>query len=243
MKKFKSVRNGQVAELVSENDKQVIVKLESGEEKALSPATLKRWWKPMEEEVTEQPQSEEVVNETTQEEANVEPAEEINIIDVTGDDIPINHSVDENEETADLVPEETQQEPKAAKPEKKAKEEKAPKQKRERVSGDHPLKAFIEQLAAERETEVFETTVPSFRSLKVDGKMYMAFTFNKNGVTLWMRSAAVKDVTEFKKMNHMFDARVQFDADNKTSRDKITKLLDVSLEFQKNKQAAKSSKK
>lgn len=231
MKKFKSVRNGQVAELVSENEKQIIVRLESGEEKALSPATLKRWWKPMEEEV-EQPQSEEVVEEATQEEATEEtveaPAEEVNVIDVTGEDVPIEH--------ADVIKEE---EPKV---EKKSKEEKAPKEKRTRVSGDHSLKGFIEQLAAERSTEVFEATVQSFRSLKVDGKMYMAFTFNKNGVTLWMRSAAVKDVTEFKKMNHMFDARVQFSEDNKTTRDKITKLLDVSLAFQKNKQAAKASK-
>lgn len=226
MKKFQSVRNGQVAELVSENEKQIIVKLESGEEKAISPATLKRWWKPMEEEeelVEEQPQSEEVVEEATQKETTKpveEPAEET-------EETPV-----EKEESVNKEPVE----------EPKQKEEKAPKQKRTRISGDHSLKGFIEQLAAERSTEVFEATVQSFRSLKVDGKMYMAFTFNKNGITLWMRSAAVKDVTEFKKMNHMFDARVQFSEDNKTTRDKITKLLDVSLEFQKNKQAAKASK-
>lgn len=210
MKKFKSVRNGQIAELISENEQQVVIKLESGEEKALSHATLNRWWKLMEdEEMQEQPQSE-VVEEATQEEATEaveEPAEET--------------------EEATL---------------KKTKTKKTSKQKRETISGEHPLKAFIEQLATERETEVFKATVPSFRSLKVGGKMYMAFTFNKKGVTLWMRSAAVKDITEFKKMNHMFDARVQFSEDNKASKDKITKLLDASLEFQKNKQAGKASK-
>lgn len=226
MKKFKSVRNGQVAELVSENDKQVIVKLESGEEKALSHATLKRWWKPMEdEEVQEQPQSE-VVEEATQEEAT-EAVEE---------------PVEETEEPT--IEESASEEPKqeATKPEKKAKTEKASKQKRETISGDHPLKAFIEQLAAERGTEVFKASVPSFRSLKVDGKMYMAFTFNKKGITLWMRSKAVQDLTQFKKMNHMFDARVHFDEETKENKEKITKLLDASLEFQKNKQAGKASK-
>ena len=211
MKKFKSVRNGQVAELVSENDKQVIVKLESGEEKALSHATLKRWWKPMEdEEVQEQPQSE-VVEEATQEEvteAVEDPAEE-----------------PKQEET---------------KSEKKTKTEKASKQKRGTISGDHPLKAFIEQLAIERGTEVFEATVPSFRSLKVDGKMYMAFTFNKNGVTLWMRSKAVEELTEYKKMNHMFDARVHFGEDTLENRKEIEKLLDASLEFQKNRRTKKT---
>jgi hypothetical protein len=200
MKKFKSVRNGQVAELVSENDKQVIVKLESGKEKALSHATLKRWWKPMEdEEVQEQPQSG-IVEEAMQ------------------------------EETTEVVKE----------PAKET--EKTSKQKRKTISGDHPLKAFIEQLATERGTEIFEATVPSFRSLKVDGKMYMAFTFNKKGITLWMRSKAVQDLTQFKKTNHMFDARVHFDEETKENKEKITKLLDASLEFQKNKQAGKASK-
>jgi len=228
MKKFKSVRNGQVAELVSENGKQVIIKLESGEEKAISPATLKRWWKLMEdEEVQEQPQSEEVVTETTQEETTEEPveepAEEVNVIDVT-DEEPAQIDFTEFEDTPE------------------PKKEKKPKKKRERISGDHPLKAFIEQLAIERGTEVFEATVPSFRSLKVDGKMYMAFTFNKNGITLWMRSKAVQDLTPFKKTNHMFDARVHFDEETKENKEKITKLLDASLEFQKNKQAGKASK-
>lgn len=218
MKKFQSVRNGQVAELVSENEKQVIVKLESGEEKTLSPSTLKRWWKPFEEETTEEPQTEEVVNETTQEDA---PAEE------------------------EVVKEEIKEEPKdeVKKEPAKPKTEKAPKQKKEPISGDHPLKAVIEKLATDRGTEVFEATVPSFRSLKVEGKMYMAFTFNKKGVTLWMRSEAIKDMTEFKKMNHMFDARVQFADETPANVEMITKLLEASLEFQKNKQANKKSSK
>ena len=224
MRKFKSVRNGQIAELISENEKQVIIKLETGEEKAISPATLKRWWKEMEEE----PQSEEVVTETTQEETTKEPveepAEEVNVIDVT-DEEPAQIDFTEFEDTPE------------------PKKEKKPKKKRERISGDHPLKEFIEGLATERNTEVFQATVPSFRSLKVDGKMYMAFTFNKKGVTLWMRSAAVQDITEYKKMNHMFDARVQFGEDNEENRKEITKLLDASLKFQIDKQAARASKK
>ena len=227
MKKYKSVRNGQIAELVSGNEKQVVIRLEeSGEERKISPATLKRWWKPMEdEEVQEQPQSE-VVEEATQEEATEaveEPAEEVNVIDVT----------DEESAQIDFTEFEDTSEPK---------KEKKPKKKRERISSDHPLKAFIEQLAIERGTEVFEATVPSFRSLKVDGKMYMAFTFNKKGITLWMRSKAVQDLTPFKKTNHMFDARVHFDEETKENKEKITKLLDASLEFQKNKQAGKASK-
>ncbi len=82
MKKFKSVRNGQVAELVSENEKQVVIRLEeSGEERKISPATLKRWWKPHEEElIIEEPQTEETIQE--------EPAEEVNVIDIIEDEEP-----------------------------------------------------------------------------------------------------------------------------------------------------------
>ena len=206
MKKFKSVRNGQIAELVSENEQRVIIRLEeSGEERNISFATLKRWWKPYEEEsVTEEPQTEEITQ--------GEPAEEVNVIDTT-----------ENEEPA---------------PKKEKKKE--PKKPREKISGEHPLKVFIEQLSEERQTEVFVATVPSFRSLKVDGRMYMAFTFNKKGVTLWMRSKAVGELTEYKKVNHMFDARVHFGEDTLENRKEIEKLLDASLEFQKNHRAKKT---
>jgi len=42
MKKFKSTRTGQIAEIVSESDNQVVIRLENGDEKSISPATLKR---------------------------------------------------------------------------------------------------------------------------------------------------------------------------------------------------------
>jgi hypothetical protein len=234
MKKFKSVRNGQIAELVSENEFQVVIRLEeSGEERKISPATLKRWWKPMEdEEVPLQPQSE-VVEEATQEEATEaveEPAEET-------EETLVEQKEATTEEPASEEPKQEE-----TKSEKKTKTEKTSKQKRKTISGDHPLKAFIEQLAIERGTEVFKATVPSFRSLKVDGKMYMAFTFNKNGVTLWMRSKAVEELTKYKKMNHMFDARVHFGEDTLENRKEIEKLLDASLEFQKSRRTKKTEK-
>ena len=49
MKKFENVRNGRKVILVSENSDAVLVKfMDSGEEKMLSPKTLKRWYKPCE---------------------------------------------------------------------------------------------------------------------------------------------------------------------------------------------------
>ena len=196
MKKFKSTRTGQIAEIVSESDNQVVIRLENGDEKSISPATLKRQWK-----VIEEPQSEQIV---------------INII------------------------QESNTEKSVKEPAKDIKENK--KSQKNRVSGDHSLRQFIESLAIERNTEIFIAKVKGFRSLKVDGKMYMAFTFNKKGVTLWMRSAAIQDIITFNKTNHMFDARVKFNEDNEETRNIITQLLDANLQFQIIKQAAKKTK-
>ena len=54
MTRFISIRNEQVAELVSRTDEQVVLKMEDGKEKSISPATLKRWWKEIEEPQTEE---------------------------------------------------------------------------------------------------------------------------------------------------------------------------------------------
>ena len=115
MKKFKSVRNGQIAELVSENEQRVIIRLEeSEEERNISLATLKRWWKPYEEEsVTEEPQTEEITQE--------EPAEEINIIDITEDEEPAQIDFTEFEEIN-----EEEEEP--------LEEESAPKKEKKKVT-------------------------------------------------------------------------------------------------------------
>lgn len=225
MTRFISVRNEQVAELVSRTDEQVVLKMENGKEKSISPATLKRWWKEIEEPQTEETTSTEEVG-----------AEAVNVIDITEDEEPAQIDFTEFEEREEEQVDEEEIIPEV-KPEKKEKKE---KKTREKISGEHPLKNFLEQLATERQTEVFVATVPSFRSLKVDGRMYMAFTFNKKGVTLWMRSTAVEELTEYKKMNHMFDARVHFAEDTQENKDKIEKLLDASLEFQKNRQTKKS---
>ena len=108
--------------------------------------------------------------------------------------------------------------------------------KKEKITGDHPLKQFIEATATELDTEVFvPQSVPSFRSLKVNGKMYMAFTFNVKGVTLWLRSKALRPEVQYKKMSHMFDARIHFEADNQESRELIKGFIIDSLNYQKNK--------
>ena len=213
MKKFESKRNGQIAELVSQTEEQVTMRFEDGEEKSFSPATLKRWWTEIEEPQTDEPEV-------------IEEVEE-----------PI---APEQEEATEEVEEEPAEEIQEEKEEKEEPKEKPKKKGRAKISGNHPLKDYLEGLALERETEVFQATVPSFRSLKVGGRMYMAFTFNKKAVTLWLRSAAVEDLTEYKKMNHMFDARVRFEEDNEENRAKMKELWEASLNFQIERQKKKT---
>lgn len=199
MTRFVSVRNGQVAELVSRTDEQVVLKMENGEEKSISPATLKRWWKEIEE-----PQTEEIT------------------------------STDEVVAEADLVIEE---EP-VAKVEKKAKKP----AKKKTIDNPHPLKKVIEDLAAEIGTEVTTATVPTFKSLKVEGKRYGAFTFDDDSVTLWLYSEAIEGLTEFRKIKHILDARVKFEEMNDEVVAKVKQLVLASLEFTKAKIEAKKTK-
>lgn len=69
MKKIESIRNGQLAEILKEDENNVLIKLENGEEKKLSQSTIKRWWKIVAEII---PQSEEIIQEEPAEEAKVE---------------------------------------------------------------------------------------------------------------------------------------------------------------------------
>ena len=232
MTRFVSVRNEQVAELVSRTDEQVVLKMEDGKEKSISPATLKRWWKEIEE-----PQTEEI----TSTDEVVAEAEEITLTEAEMEyaehDAAVIEEMTQPEENAD---EQTEADPvieeePVAKVEKKAKKP----AKKKTIDEPHPLKKVIEDLAAEIGTEVTTATVPTFKSLKVDGKRYAAFTFDEESVTLWLYSEAVEGLTEYRKINHILDARVKFEG---TDVRKVTELIKASFEFTKAKMAAKKTK-
>lgn len=231
MTRFISVRNEQVAELVSRTDEQVVLKMEDGKKKSISPATLKRWWKEIEEPQTEETTStEEVVAEAeiTLTEAEMEYVEH---------DAEVIEEMTQSEENADEQTEVDQviEEAPVAKVEKKAKKP----AKKKTIDNPHPLKKVIEDLAAEIGTEVTTATVPTFKSLKVEGKRYGAFTFDEESVTLWLYSEAIEGLTEYRKINHILDARVKFEG---TDIEKVTELIKASLEFTKAKMAAKKTK-
>lgn len=211
----KSIRNGVLAEVISENEETVQLKMkDSGEVKDFTTATFKRWWKEAEGEE---------VSQTTPAENN-----------------------DSKEDTAGADQGKTNDTGKEDKSGKNGKKEDAadgedkPKKKgRTVVAGDHPLKGVIESLATEKGLDIFEGKVKGFRSLKVDGNMCMAFTFNTKGISLWLREAAIAGLNlEYKHMNHMFNARVNVTEDNAESKVLIEKVLDASIKYQVEKKAS-----
>ena len=198
MTRFVSVRNEQVAELVSRTDEKVVLKMEDGKEKSISPVTLKRWWKEIEE-----PQTEEIT------------------------------STDEVVSEADqAIEEET-----VAKVEKKAKKP----AKKKTIDNPHPLKKVIEDLAAEMGTEVTTATVPTFKSLKVEGRRYGAFVFDEESVTLWLNSEAIEGLTDYRKIKHILDARIRFEEMTGENISKVKQLVLAALTFTKAKMEARKT--
>jgi hypothetical protein len=235
MTRFISVRNGQVAELVSRTDEKVVLKMEDGKEKSISPATLKRWWKEIEE-----PQTEEI----TSTDEVVAEAEEITLTEAEMEyvehDAAVTEEMTQPEENADEQTEEDLviEEEVVAKVEKKAKKP----AKKKTIDNPHPLKKVIEDLVAEIGTEVTTATVPTFKSLKVEGKRYGAFTFDEESVTLWLYSEAVEGLTDYRKIKHILDARVKFEEMTDENVSKVKQLILASLAFTKAKIEAKKTK-
>lgn len=209
MTRFVSVRNEQVAELVSRTVEQVVLKMEDGREKSISPATLKRWWKEIKE-----PQTEEI----TSTDEVVAEAEEM---------------TQPEENAAEQIEEEP-----VAKVEKKAKKS----AKKKTTDNPHPLKKVIEDLAAEMGTEVTTATVPTFKSLKVEGRRYGAFTFDEDSVTLWLNSEAIEGLTAYRKIKHILDARIKFEEMTDENVSKVKQLVLAALTFTKAKMEAKKTK-
>ena len=235
MTRFISVRNEQVAELVSRTDEKVVLKMEDGKEKSISPATLKRWWKEIKEPQTEEITStDEVVaeaGEITLTEAEIEYVEhDAAVIDEMTQP---EENADEQTEANQVIEEET-----VAKVEKKAKKP----AKKKTIDNPHPLKKVIEDLAAEMGTEVTTATVPTFKSLKVEGKRYGAFTFDDDSVTLWLNSEAIEGLTDYRKIKHILDARIKFEEMTAENVSKVKQLVLASLAFTKAKIEAKKTK-
>lgn len=224
MRIFKSIRNEQTAELISIIEEQVTLKMQDGQEKTMSKGTLKRWWKELEEAAEAVPQDDTIIPEPPRVVTQLKLSPDSEMMEIGIDNPP-----EEPEIEIDSQPEEPTVKAKAV---IKPKSTKSKASKKDSPDADPGLVEFIEGLATDAHTEIYAATSQNFKSLKVDGKMYMAFTFSKKGVTLWMRSKAIDGITEYKHSNHMFDARVHFDSLTGDDKELITKLMRASLQYQ-----------
>lgn len=163
--------------------------------------------------------------------------------------------VDENFVVAgsEVDREQKQNVPEEETPEPESKNTEVPEQKkrgREKIAGSCDLEKIIEEYAVSKYgATVFSGKVVGFRSLKTDGRMFMAYNFNTKGVTLHLRSAAIKEaniknMVKYRTLVHMFDARVPFNDTKKETVEMVKKLIDASFNFQveKMKKEVKTSK-
>ena len=106
------------------------------------------------------------------------------------------------------------------------------------------LIAFMNKMEEEMGITIFKSDkVKGFYSLKKDGKMYMVIILSGlQGATLWLRSKAIEGICEYRKMKHMFDARVTISEWNLSSYDLVVKRHNLSLNYQATK-ASKSTTK
>ena len=220
---FENVRNGKKVILVSQNGDSVLLKfMDSDEEKIISPKTLKRWYKPCEDdcEPAEVPAEEPVVE---IKEAVEAPAEE-----------PI---VEEPKE-------ETPAPVEVKKPVKKVKKTKEPAVDYSAIHS-RLLDLMNKKVESVPGLSLFHSEkVSGFYSMKLDGKMVMNFTLSKKrGVVLWLRSAAVHGMATFEKFAHTFDARLAIAEWNPDNYKLISELFNASLAYQAEKNAKSASKK
>lgn len=127
------------------------------------------------------------------------------------------------------------------KPKKKVrvKKEKAPKEPKQ-IS---VLKDVLEKILKAAGCEIFITQVKGFHTVKVGGKMAMAYTFSTKGIVLWMRSKAIETLNiETKVMKHMFDRRLSIQENTEENVELIRKIVAVSVDYQKQVNEMKQAK-
>lgn len=209
MTKVVNTRNKTEWELLAQSDNGVKLKdLETGKEKMITNEVYNRWYKVVESD-----------EEDTQEET---PVEDIPEAEVKAEEVK-----EEAAEPAEPVAEE--------KPKKKAgrpRKEKAPKEPKSKEPS--VLKDILEKIIKAAECEIFVTQVKGFHTVKIGGKMCMAYTFSTKGITLWMRSAAIENLNlETKYMKHMFDRRLMLKENNEETVDIMRQVVAASVEYQK----------
>lgn len=226
MTKVINTRTSAEFELLSISDNGVKLKdLSTGKEKIITNEVYNKWYK-----VIEQEEAKEVAD--------------------VPEGIPVQEENPEQEQPAEepkaeepVTEPKEEEKPAEEKPKKRGrtKKEKAPKEPKSKEPS--VLKSVLEKILKAAGCEIFVTQVKGFHTVKVGGKMAMAYTFSTRGIVLWMRSKAIETLNiETKYMKHMFDRRLALYENNEETVELMRKIVAVSVEYQKGINQAKEEK-
>ena len=220
MTKVINTRTSVEFELLSVSENGVKLKeLSTNKEKIITNEVYNKWYK-----VIEQEEAKEAVDVPEENPEQEQPAEE-----------PVAEQP--------VTEPEGEEKPAEEKPKKRgrAKKEKAPKEPKSKEPS--VLKSVLEKILKAAGCEIFVTQVKGFHTVKVGGKMAMAYTFSTRGIVLWMRSKAIETLNiETKYMKHMFDRRLALYENNEETVELMRKIVAVSVEYQKGINQAKEEK-
>lgn len=109
---------------------------------------------------------------------------------------------------------------------------------------DTKVRAFLEKIAKEHGCALYSGKVKVFVSVKLDGVALFVYTYNTEGINIWMRSLVAEAVPglRYETKNHMFDARIKMN-DQSNYQTLLPQIFDACLGYQKFKLAtAKTAK-
>ena len=216
--KLKSLRNGKTAVVIEQGNKDTAWYLRFEDDSAafVTDATIKRWWR----------EDENMIENTTS-----EP-----IPEPVAEPIP--------EPTPEPVAEPVKSEnPKKAPKEKKVVEKPAKPRGKQRISiSEMIIKNKLEEIATARGCEIVDFNVHGCRSIKHLGHHCVPFTYSSFGVIVWCHSAAIEGITEYRKVNHSFNARVKITEMNADTEKLMAQIVDAAMRHLEAKWAKKSKK-
>ena len=222
--KYRNKKNGEVIMMVSDIDpktKTVMIRnLETGKERPVSTATIKRWYEVVEEQETTEPETEEQAE--AEELENQEP-----------------ETVTDMETTEPETVEE--QEPEPEKKEKKERKQREKKVMKVDAASLHEyVLATCEQLGG---TVFIPAKEMKFRGLKCGGHMFVKYSWGNNNIVLQVRSKALGLDAPKNPCNHTFDDKYKFGSDTAENRAEIYKIMKACYDWQATKNEMKNNKK
>lgn len=239
--KYRHINSGAIIEVteVNEKSKTVVYVDENGKSKSCTTSTLKRWYKPIEDEVAPVAKKEvkkvaKAVEKPAAPEVSDEPADDKTPLNEVGKEIAAQAKAKAEKAAAKKAPKE-----------KKASQ---PRKKKEMEPYVTEALEFIYSKVEAEGDEVFKpATDINMRAFKVGGHMYCKFNFSMSSITLAVSSKAFNEknaIAPTRTIKHLFDNLYTYNkALTKADKDQIVKILKLARAYRMEKNNHSSQKK